>query len=117
MPFRPTPACRRNVRGVILPLTEALRRLYGARATDGALPLGAFYTINIDSEVWQPAGGIWYRAVNMARIEGRNPNDDVVEQFVGCIESGVTMRLPSGTIVSWEAIPESEASALPPVAR
>jgi hypothetical protein len=39
------PIHRRNIKGVIDPLTAAVARIYGIRS-DGAYPIGAFYTVN-----------------------------------------------------------------------
>lgn len=114
MPFRPAPAHRRNVHGVIYPLTEAIRLLYGARSSDGAYPIGLFYTVNIDSQVWSHAGGIWYRPRNVATLEQRQqPSDHTVQLFMESISTGSDVQLVSGTVVRWERIPDREAAQLP----
>jgi hypothetical protein len=112
MPYRPLPAHRRNVRGVIYPLTAAVARLYGIRE-DGAYPIGAFYTVNIDSEVWEHVDGIWYRAYHPEKIADRNIREEDIELFLGAILSGHTTILRSKKPVQWEPIPEPEVSALP----
>jgi hypothetical protein len=113
MPYRPMPNFRRNIRGVIYPLTEAVRRIYGNRSTDGAYPLGAFYPINVSSSVWSSAGGIWYVPECEIDLSERNPREESVQAFMQSIMSGETVELPSGILVTWERIPSSEASSLP----
>ncbi|MCC5871724.1 MAG: hypothetical protein JJU22_04950 [Gammaproteobacteria bacterium] len=113
MPFRPEPSFRRNVNGVIIPLTEAIRRKYGARESDGAYPLGAFYPTNVSKRTWRHAGGIWYVPVSEADLEARRFNEAVVAAFMRCIDSGEACTLPSRKVVSWEEIPPAEARGLP----
>ena len=86
--------------------------MYGERQ-DGSLPLGAFYTINVDTTVWQHVESIWYRPIDPPAIARRNPNARVVEQYIDSIESGNSFRLSSGTLITWEPVPLSEASLLP----
>jgi hypothetical protein len=112
MPFRPTAPHRRNIRGVIYPLTAAIERTYGVRA-DGAWPLGAFYTVNVDSTVWRPVGGIWYVPHDAEKVFGRSINEDVIADFCKAIQDGRVVALPSGRSITWEAIPNVEASQLP----
>lgn len=111
MPWRPTPPHRRNIRGVIYPLTAAIARTYGVRA-DGAYPIGAFYTVNIDNTVWRPAGGIWYLPIDADKIESRNISEEAIERFCAAITSE---RSPLGTGINWEAVPDSETAQLPTV--
>jgi len=113
MPYRPLPALRKNIRGVIYPLTEAIRRKYGTRESDGAYPLGSFYPINVSNKVWIPAGGIWFVPSDSVKIEERVVNELVVQCFMESIEFGAPIELPSGTVVEWERIPSSEADQLP----
>ena len=70
MTYRPQPSHRRNIREVILPLTAAIYRVFGSRAQDGGRPIGAFYTVNVDSRVWRYLGGIWYRPLDEEAIRG-----------------------------------------------
>jgi hypothetical protein len=109
MPWRPAPPHRRNIRGVIYPLTAAIARIYGIRS-DGAYPIGAFYTVNIDRSVWRPVGGIWYLPIEAEKIEGRSISEEAIERFCAAITSE---RLPRGTGIDWEAIPDDEAAQLP----
>ncbi|WP_299803219.1 hypothetical protein [uncultured Shewanella sp.] len=111
MPYRPTANHRKNVRGVIYPLTEAIRRLYGMRQSDGSYPLGAFYTINISNTVWRSVGGIWY--IPQTDLDCRNPREEVVSAFINSIHSGESVELPSGKVITWEQIPNNESAALP----
>jgi len=57
MPYRPEAVHRRNAQGVLLPLTAAIHRVFGHRAQDLGRPIGAFYTVNVSSIVWQHFGG------------------------------------------------------------
>ncbi len=109
------PNFRRNIRGVIYPLTEAVRRVYGCRSTDGAYPLGAFYPVNVSSSVWNSVGGIWYIPESEIDLNERNPREESVLAFMQSIASGEPVELPSGVLVTWESIPASEASYLPQV--
>lgn len=113
MPFRPTPEFRRNINGVVLPLTAAIARAYGIRESDGAYPLGAFYTDNIDSRVWRSAGGIWYQPVNAEKVAGRRISEERIEQFAEGIMSGRETALNNGSVVIWERIPDAVAQLLP----
>ncbi|MCE9793608.1 MULTISPECIES: hypothetical protein [Shewanella] len=115
MPYRPMPNFRRNIRGVIYPLTEAIRRLYGCRSSDGAYPLGVFYPVNVSTSVWSSAGGIWYIPESEFDLNERNPREESVLAFMRSIFSGEPVELPSGVLVTWENIPASEAGSLPPV--
>jgi hypothetical protein len=72
--YRPEPNFRRNIRGVIYPLTAAIHRVFGSRAQDQGRPIGAFYTINVDSRAWEYLGGIWYRAYNEEKVLQRAIN-------------------------------------------
>jgi hypothetical protein len=112
MPFRPTAEHRKNVQGVIYPLTAAVAKLYGIRA-DGAYPIGAFYSVNIDLMVWQRVGGIWYKPFNEAKITNRNISEDIVDIFADGIRYGRNTILRSGKVITWEKIPSADATALP----
>ena len=114
MPYRPTAAHRKNIRGVIYPLTAAIAQRFGVRG-DGAYPIGAFYTVNIDSTVWRAAGGIWYTPINPDDIEERNIRDEDIDLFILGIAQGQHTQLRSGKIVTWEAIPDAAASQLPTI--
>lgn len=112
MPYRPTAPSRKNIRGVIYPLTASVAEIYGIRA-DGAYPIGAFYTVNIDNTVWEHVGGIWYRPYTTSNMEGRPIQEEDIEMFSYSIVNGSSLTLRSGKRVEWEAIPESEARQLP----
>lgn len=112
MPYRPSAQFRRNIQGVIYPLTEAVRRTYGCRSADGAYPIGVFYPINVSNNSWSSAGGIWYRPKSVERLNSRNPKEEVVISFMESIQSGEPVELPSGIIVTWEHIPNEEATYL-----
>lgn len=114
MPYRPTSENRKNIRGVIYPLTEAVLRVYGNREQDRGRPIGAFYTLNVDNRLWQHLGGIWYRPITEARLLLREINEDVARAFAASILNGEPVTLPSGRLVNWERIPRNEASQLPP---
>ena len=114
MPYRPSAPDRRNIKGVIYPFTAALLRVYGSRAQDAGRPIGAFYTKNVDRQLWEPVGGIWYRPLNEELILERAPDEAVVRAFARSIISGEPVTLPSGKVVQWEALLPSEASQLPP---
>lgn len=107
------PDFRRNIKGVIYPLTEAIRRIYGSRSTDGAYPLGAFYPINVSSSAWSSAGGIWYVPEPETDLSERNPREESVLAFMQSITSGEPVELPSGIVVTWERIPATEVRLLP----
>ena len=113
MTFRPTPAHRRNPRGVLYPLTEAIRRTYGTRPGDNAYPLTPFYTQNVDRRVWRHVDGIWYVPLDPGAISRRTPREDVVMAFIDSMCTGQEVELQSGILVQWERIPESESSLLP----
>ena len=112
MPFRPSAPHRRNIRGVIYPLTAAIERTYGVRA-DGAWPLGAFYTVNVDSTVWRSVGGIWYIPHDPEGVSGRRIDEGVIAEFCNAIQDGRAVILPSGRSIAWESIPNFEAAQLP----
>lgn len=111
MPYRPTPIHRKNIWGVIYPLTASVAAICGIRG-DGAYPIGAFYTVNIDSSIWEHIDGIWYRPYHPADIEGRVVREEDLELFSNAILSGDTITLRSGKRVDWERIPEAEANQL-----
>ncbi len=113
MPFRPSPPNRKNIRGVINPLTEAVRRLFGARQDDGAYPLGAFFPVDVSKSAWVDAGGIWYIPLSEVKLNRRNPKEEVVLAFINSIETGEPVELPGGKVVTWDRIPDPEADALP----
>lgn len=112
MPFRPTALDRKNIPGVIYPLTAAIRQIYGVRS-DGAWPIGAFYTVNIDLDVWRSVGGIWYVPRDASQILSRSINEGVIAAFCDAIENGNVVVLPSGSSVTWEAVPNDAAAQLP----
>lgn len=114
MPYRPTAEHRRNIRGVVLPLTAAIHRVFGSRAQDGARPIGAFYTDHVDDRVWVHVGGIWYRPVDEESVSERSVNEAVVRAFSESLGNGQRVDLPSGAVVEWEAIPAQLAQQLPP---
>lgn len=113
MPYRPIASFRKNIKGVIYPLTEAVRRIYGHRSEDGAYPLGAFYPINVSSSAWHLVENIWYVPAERTDLDTRNPREETVVEFMQSISTGEPVELPSGITVTWERIPESEASYLP----
>ena len=108
MPYRPTKEHRNNINGIIYPLTAAIMRLYGSR-NDGAYPIGAFYTINIDSKTWDHAGGIWYIPKNPQKIQNRKIDEDIISYFCISIDSH---SQPTHGTVTWELIPHTEAEQL-----
>jgi hypothetical protein len=114
MPFRPEPEFRKNISGVVLPLTAAIARVYGIRENDSAYPLGAFYTNNIDSRVWQSVGGIWYQPINTEKVANRRISEERIEQFSEGIRSGREITLNNGSVVIWERIPDASEQLLPP---
>jgi hypothetical protein len=114
MPYRPSPEHRRNVQGVLLPLTAAIYDVYGNRAQDLGRPIGAFYPKNVSSDTWDHLGGIWYRARDEQKVQARRINPSVRTAFARSILSGEQVALPSGTVVTWELIPEEEGVQLPP---
>lgn len=112
MAFRPTAEHRKNVNGVIYPLTAAVRQVFGMRS-DGAYPIGTFYTVNIDNFIWQPVDGIWYRPFDSESIEQRSIREEDIERFVAGITTGEETVLRSGIRVTWERVPSEEAAQLP----
>jgi hypothetical protein len=114
MTYRPHPEHRKNVQGVLLPLTAAVFAVFGSRAQDNGRPIGAFYPQNVSSEAWEHLGGIWYRARDEQKIQNRKINDSVVQAFAQSIRTGEDVELPSGRVITWEKIPVAEASKLPP---
>jgi len=112
MPFRPTAQHRRNIFGVVLPLTEAVRQLYGERE-DRSIPIGAFYTINIDRQAWLSLGGIWYAARDNSKLSKRQINQAVVDNFIEAIKTGNQILLLGKSQISWEQIPALLATQLP----
>lgn len=112
MPYRPTAQYRRNIKGVIYPLTAAVALTFGIRR-DGGYPIGAFYTVNIDAGIWRPAGGIWYVPINPNKISSRNIREEAIFDFCGSISDGRNVILQSGSVITWEVIPDTEAIQLP----
>lgn len=112
MPYRPSSIHRKNRPGVIYPLTAAIRSIYGVRR-DGAYPIGAFYTVNIDSRVWEHVEGIWYRPYSPNEVEDRAILEENIEIFSNSIRGGEPVTLRTGTVVDWELIPAHEANQLP----
>ena len=113
LPFRPLPHFRRNIQGVVLPLTAAIARIYGIRNDDGAYPLGAFYTEHIDDRVWRHVGGIWYQPLHPEKVASRRIGSDRIQQFAEGLLTGEAVQLNNGTIVTWERVPQLEADLLP----
>lgn len=114
MPYRPSPEHRRNVQGVLLPLTAAVHDVYGNREQDRGRPIGAFYPHHVSSGAWEHLGGIWYRARDEQKVQNRRINPIVRAAFVRSIRTGEKVELPSGTVVTWETIPEVDNIQLPP---
>jgi hypothetical protein len=114
MIYRPHAEHRKNIRGVLMPLTAAIFAVFGSRAQDGARPIGAFYPKNVSSETWEHLGGIWYRAKDEQAINNRRIDPDVVRAFARSILSGEDVMLRSGSVVTWERLPSAEAAKLPP---
>lgn len=114
MPYRPEAVHRRNMEGVVLPLTAAIHRVFGHRAQDLGRPIGAFYTVNVSSIVWQHLGEIWYRAWDEQRVLNRIVNESVVRAFSESIITGDAVNLPSGKRIIWEEMAPFEAMQLPP---
>lgn len=114
MTYRPLAEHRKNVQGVLLPLSAAIHRVFGSRAQDNARPIGAFYPHNVSTATWRLIGGIWYCAYDEERVLSRKVNEDVVRQFAASILTGAPVILPSGKEITWEVIPEPEAYQLPP---
>lgn len=114
MPYRPVSTARKKTVRVIYPLTDAVRRRYGVRESDGAYPIGAVYSKNVSRDLWRHAGGIWYVPAVEERILEREVDDSVVAAFLESMVSGVACELPTGEVIEWEPIPEPQANALPP---
>lgn len=114
MIYRPRPEHRKNIQGVLLPLTAAIFAVFGSRAQDNGRPVGAFYPQNVSTGAWEHLGGIWYRAKDEQKVQNRKVNAVVVQAFARSIRTGEAVELPSGRVVTWERIPESEVSRLPP---
>ena len=114
MTYRPHAEHRQNVQGVLLPLTAAVFEVFGCRAQDNARPIGAFYPHNVSPQTWEHLGGIWYRARDEQKVRGRRVNPSVVSAFARSIRTGEDVHLANGSVVTWERIPTSEASKLPP---
>lgn len=112
--YRPQPLHRKNVQGVLIPLTAAIHLVFGNRAQDQGRPIGAFYPQNVSAATWEHVGGIWYRARDEQKVQARQPNRAIVESFARSILSGHDVELPSGTVVTWEQVPTAEAVGLPP---
>ncbi|WP_141837850.1 hypothetical protein [Herbaspirillum sp. SJZ107] len=117
MTFRPKPEHRKNIQGVLIPLTAAIHLVFGSRAQDNARPLGAFYPQNVSSETWEHLDGVWYRARDEQKVLSRKINVERVQAFARSILTGEDVVLLNSSIVEWEMIPVSEASKLPPPLR
>lgn len=114
MTYRPRAEYRQNIQGVLMPLTAAVYDVFGSRAQDAGRPIGAFYPQNVSKEVWEHLGGIWYKPRNEQKVLNRKVNQQVRAAFARSILTGENVTLPSGTIVYWEKIPDSDATKLPP---
>jgi hypothetical protein len=114
MTFRPNAEHRKNIQGVLMPLTAAIYLVFGSRAQDNGRPIGAFYPQNISTETWEHLGGIWYRARDEQKVLSRKVNVELVQAFAQSIQTGEDVVLPNGSVIAWEKIPLSEASKLPP---
>jgi len=97
-----------------MPLTAAVYQVFGSRAQDNGRPIGAFYPQNVSPETWEHLGGIWYRARDEQKVQNRKVNPVVVQAFAKSIRTGEDVQLPSGRVITWEKIPGSESSKLPP---
>ncbi len=97
-----------------MPLTAAIYAVFGNRAQDNGRPIGAFYPQNVSTSAWEHLGGIWYRARDEQKVQNRKVNAAVVSAFAASIRTGDNVVLPSGKVITWERIPDSEASKLPP---
>jgi len=113
MPYRPLAEYRR-VSLLATYLTAAIHRVFGSRAQDHARPLGAFYTHNIKRQIWEPLGGIWYRARNEQAVLDRALDEAAIRNFASSILTGEPVVLANGSSVTWELIPVAEALQLPP---
>ncbi|WP_157755125.1 hypothetical protein [Variovorax boronicumulans] len=114
MYYRPISQHRKNIQGVLMPLTAAIYAVFGSRSQDNARPIGAFYSQNVSSETWEHLGGIWYRARNEQQVQDRKVNPATVQAFARSIRTGEDVELPSGDVMTWEKIPDAEAIKLPP---
>lgn len=112
--YRPLPEHRRNVQGVLLPLTAAIFAVFGSRSQDNGRPIGAFYPHNVSASTWEHLGGIWYRAKDESKVQSRKVNPLVVQSFARSIRTGEDVLLPNGNVISWERIPVAETAQLPP---
>lgn len=97
-----------------MPLTAAIYAVFGSRAQDNGRPIGAFYPQHVSKETWEHLGGIWYRARSEVKVQNRKVNAAVVQAFASSIRTGEDVELPSGKVITWEKVPSSEASKLPP---
>ena len=97
-----------------MPLTAAIYAVFGSRAQDNGRPIGAFYPKNVSSKTWEHLGGIWYRARNEQQVQNRKVNPATVQAFAKSIRTGEDVKLPSGNVITWEAIPGPDAFKLPP---
>ena len=114
MTYRPQAEHRQKIQDVIIPLTAAIYDVFGSRAQDSGRPIGAFYPRNVSEKAWEHLGGIWYRPRNEKKVMNRKVNPQVRAAFARSILTGESVTLPSGTVVFWEKIPESDATKLPP---
>jgi len=114
MTYRPSPEHRKNVQGVLMPLTAAIYRVFGSRAQDNGRPIGAFYPHHVSTKAWEHLGGIWYCARDEQQVLNRRVNPELVQAFARSIRTGEDVMLRNGKTISWEKIPVSEALALPP---
>ena len=114
MIYRPHATHRKNIQGVLLPLTTAIFEVFGSRAQDNGRPIGAFYPQNVSTTTWEHLGGIWYRARDEQKVRNRKVNAETVQAFARSICTGEEVQLPSGKVITWEQIPATEASKLPP---
>ena len=114
MTYRPQAPHRKNVQGVLIPLTAAIYQVFGSRAQDNGRPIGAFYPQNVSTDAWEHLGGIWYRARDEQKVLNRKLNAAVVQAFARSIRTGEDVQLQSGNVITWEQIPGSDASKLPP---
>lgn len=97
-----------------MPLTAAVYLVFGSRAQDNGRPIGAFYPNNVSVDTWEHLGGIWYRARDEQKILSRRVNTEIVQAFAHSICTGEDVVLRSGKIITWEQIPDVDASKLPP---
>lgn len=114
MTYRPNPEHRKNIQGVLMPLTAAVYLVFGSRAQDNGRPLGAFYPKNVSHKGWEHLGGILYRARDEQSVLNRKVNVEVVQSFARSIRTGDNVVLRDGSVIAWEKIPDSDASKLPP---